>query len=264
MSLKAVMDSIDDLPDPIKELYSERDGKYELTGIAGVKSEEDVRRLQSALEKERTDHRSTRDKFKPFAELDPEEVFSKLDRIPELEAAAAKELDEAALEEMAERRAATRIKPLERQLHGLTQREQELVAKVQEYETREQNRVIGESLLTAGKKLKMLDPEDAITFGRTAFLLNEHGEVVTEDGLSPEQFLTDLQAKKGHLWGPTAGGGARGGAGGGAGWANNPFSADNWNMTEQARIVRTQGMEIAERMAKAAGTKVGGSKPAKK
>ncbi len=40
----------------------------------------------------------------------------------------------------------------------------------------------------------------------------------------------------------------------------NPFSADAWNVTEQGQVVKADAAK-AERLAKAAGTTVGGSRP---
>jgi hypothetical protein len=45
--------------------------------------------------------------------------------------------------------------------------------------------------------------------------------------------------------------------------SNNPWSAAHWNMSEQGRILREKGREYADRLASAAGTKVGGVKPRK-
>ncbi len=248
------------LEDDEKELYTERDGNFELTGIQGVKSEADVRRLQLSLEKERGDHKSTRDKAKVWGEMDHEEVMGRLDRIPELEAAAADKIDEAKLEEMAESRALTRLKPLERTNLTLTEQVAAKDALILEFQTKEENRVISDSLRKAGTELKMLDSDDAVTFGRAAFRINEAGEVVTEDGLTPEQFLIDLQVRKSHLWAPSVGGGATGG-GGGSSFGKNPFSNDHWNVTAQGAIVNEHGLERARAMAKAAGTTVGGGRP---
>lgn len=43
----------------------------------------------------------------------------------------------------------------------------------------------------------------------------------------------------------------------------NPFSADNWNVTEQGRIAKNDPTK-AERLAKAAGTTLGGPHPARR
>jgi hypothetical protein len=42
---------------------------------------------------------------------------------------------------------------------------------------------------------------------------------------------------------------------------NNPFHKYAWNVTEQARLVKAIGLEKAEAIAKAAGVKIGATKP---
>ncbi|QFR59625.1 hypothetical protein P6F33_gp24 [Pseudomonas phage Quinobequin-P09] len=95
--------------------------------------------------------------------------------------------------------------------------------------------------------------------------VNEEGKVVTRDGvgvtpgIDATVWLTEMQSKKTHWWGPSQGGGAggnRSGSGGGA----NPWSADGWNMTEQGRILK-ENRSRAEQMAKSAGTTIGGPRP---
>ena len=75
-------------------------------------------------------------------------------------------------------------------------------------------------------------------------------------------WLSDLQTKKPHWWGETVGGGAAGSNSGFSG-INNPWTADNWNMTEQGKLYAKNPAK-AEQMAKAAGSSVGASKPTKK
>ena len=87
--LELVYDTIETVPENYRDLYTERDGKFHLTGVKGMKSQADIDRLQTALTKERNDHKATRDKLTTFGDMDPEQVQAQLDRIPELEAAAA-------------------------------------------------------------------------------------------------------------------------------------------------------------------------------
>ena len=44
---------------------------------------------------------------------------------------------------------------------------------------------------------------------------------------------------------------------------NNPWSAANWNVTEQGRIVRTLGIAVAQRLSASQGSSIGATKPAK-
>jgi hypothetical protein len=44
---------------------------------------------------------------------------------------------------------------------------------------------------------------------------------------------------------------------------SNPWTAGNWNATRQGQIVRSLGIEAAQRIAKAAGSHIGATRPAK-
>ena len=86
--LKAILDSLEGVEPHFQSLYTERNGKYELTGIEGVKTQANIDRLQTALTKERNNHKTLKDRFATFGDRKPEDIISALDRIPELEAAA--------------------------------------------------------------------------------------------------------------------------------------------------------------------------------
>jgi hypothetical protein len=69
--LKAVLDSLDGLPDAQKSLYEEgEDGKFHLSA-EGI---EDVGGLKSALEKERKERKAAERKLKELGDIDPDEV----------------------------------------------------------------------------------------------------------------------------------------------------------------------------------------------
>lgn len=44
---------------------------------------------------------------------------------------------------------------------------------------------------------------------------------------------------------------------------SNPWSAANWNVTEQGKVIKAIGLERAAQIAAAAGSKIGATKPAK-
>lgn len=267
MALKAVVDKIDDIPEQYRDLYSERNGKWELTGVEGVKTQADIDRLSSALEKERNDHKQTRASLTAWGDLKPDDTIAKLDRMGELEAAAAGKIDDKKIEDMVEARVKSRLAPVER---DLIKTKTDLVAsqgEVTNYKQREKTTKIHETIRRAGSAAKLLDTaiEDAIVLGERVFDVNESGDVVTKDnsgvtpGVGPDVWLTDMQQKRPHWWPASAGGGANGG-GGGSKIANNPFSAEHWNLTEQGKLVNESPAK-ADQYAKAAGTKVGGPRP---
>ena len=268
--LNAVMDSLDAIPEQYRELYTEKDGKFELTGIAGVKTPADVQRVQRALEHEKTNHNTTKEKFSVWGELDHEEVMAKLDKYPELEAASKGNLDESQIEEMVSRRVDGTLKsqtaPLNRSIAQLTKERDEYKALADErggYITKTKVTDAVRKALTEGKVIQHAQ-EDALMLAERIFEIREDdGQIVTRDnvgvtpGSSPVEWLTEMQASNArpHWWGPTTGGGANPGGRGNVPGGENPWSKDNWNMTKQGVIIREKGMEIANRMAMAVGHK---------
>jgi hypothetical protein len=275
MTLKAVHDSIDEIGEQYRDLYTEKNGKYELTGIQGVKTEADVARVQTALEKERTDHKETRDRLGVWGDLDHEEVMGKLDRFPELEAASKGNLDEAEIEKIVQRRVEgtinSQVAPLERQLKQLTKERDEVVQTRDNLLGEKRQRVIHDNVRTALTAAKVVPEafDDALMLAERVFeIRDDDSAVVTRDnvgvtpGIAADVWLQELQERRPHWWPGSQGGGARGtGPGTGGMYADNPWSHENWNMTAQGRVVREKGMERAEAMAKAAGTTVGGQRP---
>ncbi|WP_044156040.1 hypothetical protein [Escherichia coli] len=102
-------------------------------------------------------------------------------------------------------------------------------------------------------------------YGTSVFEVGEDGSVVTKDGvgvtpgLKPEAWLSDMKERRPHWWPAWQGAGSRGGRGG-PGGGDNRFTAGAWGVTEQGKIASADPAK-AERLAKAAGTTLGGAKP---
>lgn len=267
MALKAILDTIDDLPEDIKKEYVEKNGKFELQ-VEGMKTQADIERLQGALTKERNDHKVVRERLGLLGDRKIEDVLATLDRVPELEAAAAGKLDENKLNELVEGRIKTRVAPVEREKGQLAQKVQELSGIVEQYQSKEKVRSIHDAVREAVAKAQGFQSsavEDALLYAERMLEVGEDGRVITRDGvgvtpgIDASVWLTEMQSKKAHWWGPSQGGGAggnRSGSGGGA----NPWSAEGWNMTEQGRILK-ENRSRAEQLAKSAGTSIGGPRP---
>ena len=267
MALKAILDTIDDLPEEIRKEYVEKNGKFELQ-VDGMKTQADVERLQGALTKERNEHKIVRERLGMLGDRKVEDVLQILDRVPELEAAAAGKLDETKLNELVEGRIKTKLAPVEREKGQLAQRVQELTGIVEQYQTKDKVRSIHDAVREAVSKAQGFQPsavEDALLYAERMLEIGEDGRVITRDGVGVTPgvdaivWLTEMQAKKTHWWGPSQGGGAGGNRTGGAGGLN-PWSAEGWNMTEQGRILR-ENRSRAEQLAKSAGTAIGGPRP---
>lgn len=277
MALKAIVDTLEGLDEHVAGLYTQRGDKFELSveipGIEGIKSFTDFNRLNEALRKERSDHKLIKDRFAPLGDRKVEDILTIFDRLPELEAAAANnKVDETKIESLVSARLIAKLSPVERELttarEALAQRD----AKIQSFEQRELQRTIGDAVRTATSKMKVVDSavEDVTLLAERIFTIDESGKVVAKDnvgctpGIAPEVWLTEMQAKRPHWWGPSGGGGAPGNGGRpGGGGSSNPWSADGWNMTEQGRIYQ-ENPARADQLARSAGTTVGGSRPRSK
>lgn len=269
MALKAILDSIDDLPDALKGEYVQKGDKYELQ-VEGMKTEADVARVQEALRKEKNDFKTFKDKFSALGDRKPDEILAQLDRITELEAAAAGKLDDEKINAIVEGRVKQKIAPIERERDQLRTQLGEKDKLVETYTAKERTRAIHDAVRKAGTAAKITAEamEDALILAERHFELDDSGKVVTKDGvgvtpgIGAEVWFTDLQKSRPHWWGTSSGGGA-GGNRGGIDTTKNPFSHEHWNMTEQGKIL-TADRSKAEQLAKAAGTTIGGKRPSPK
>lgn len=278
MALKTVHDKLDEIPEEYRALYTEKGGKWELTGIEGVKTVADVDRLNESLRKERKDHKDTKDKLAKFDGLEADDVRAKLDSLPDLELAAKNALDAAKVEELVTKRVEATIKsrlaPTERELAKAKTDLEKITGENKTLTAAARTRTIHDEVrkVLAEKKVIPEAHEDALRYADSVFEVTEDGKVVAREGsgfsqgVDPAGWLTELEPKRPHWWPANQGGGARGsgGSGGGGFGGSNPWSADGWNVTEQGKIVREKGQETADRMAKSAGTTVGGLRPKKK
>jgi hypothetical protein len=80
---------------------------------------------------------------------------------------------------------------------------------------------------------------------------------------SPTEWLEEQRDAAPHWWPASQGGGAAGSQGGTGSGSDNPWSVAGWNLTKQGQVVREQGATKAEALAKAAGSKVGATRPSR-
>jgi hypothetical protein len=276
-TLTASYDKQEDIPETagFRELFTEKNGKWELTGITGIKTQADVDRVQVSLTKERDDHKATKTSLAVWGDLEHDDVLAKLDKYPDLEAAAAGKLDDAAIEEIVVRRVEgtlkSKLSPLERANKALEKSNGELTLTNAGFVAADTKRTVTDAMRKATKKAKILpEAEDDVLMYSGMFEISDDGSVVTRDGvgvapgLDADAWLGEIQERKPHWWPASQGGGARGTGGGSGFQGKNPWTAEGWNMTEQGKLLKDKGKEYADRMAAAAGTTVGGLKPKEK
>lgn len=270
--LEITYDSLDAVPEAFRPLYAEKDGKAVLTGINGMKTNQDVLNVQEALRKERADHAAAKEALKPWKTLgdDPTELQAKLDRIAELEAAAGGKLDDTKIQEMVEARLGQKTAPLERQLKDTTtcmgELEQENSQLKNTLVSRDRNDAV-RAVATEMKVLPTAIPDVEMVAGMFLERDETSGEFIVKadaKGVTPgadvKQFLKEMQNQRPHWWPQSQGGGAGGGKGLGDS-EDNPWSSKGWNMTKQGQYVREHGMAKAQEAAKAAGSSVGATRP---
>lgn len=263
MALRIEEDTLDAVKTEFRELYTEKDGKFILTGVEGMKTQGDIDRLQTALNKERLVSKEVKEKFAVFKDLDPTEVLAKLDRIPELEALAAGKVDDTKIETIVQSRISQQVAPLQRELEKIKSDKTALEEINNSFIQQNRQRAITDNVRSAASKANVRPEaiDDAITLAERFFSVADDGNVVTKEGLTPDLWLSDLQNTKPHWWGTSQGGGARGSDG--FKGLNNPFSEEHWNLTEQGKLL-TSNPTKAQQLAEAAGVKVGATAPIKK
>lgn len=275
--LKVTYDSGDDVPEAFRSLYSEKDGKFHLTGIDGIKTQGDIDRISEALRKERSDHKKLRELVRgAFGNDSPDftEIKNRLDSVDELQAqidAAADPKNQKKIDDLVEAKLKAKLAPIERERDELKTRLNERDASIAEFTKEKRARKVQDVVRENATKIKLLPEamEDAVMYAERLFEEDDSGNLVMRDnvgftpGVDVAFWLTEMQQKKPHWWAPSEGGGAGGNRGGIKDQIPNPWTRENWNMTEQGRMLRTDRAK-AEKMATAAGTKIGGGMPPKK
>ena len=266
MAIKIEYETEADVPAAHKDLYTEQDGKFVLTGVEGMKTDADITRLQTALTKERSDHKAIKTKFAPLANLDVTEVLEKLDRFPELEELAKGKVDEVKLESIVQQRITQKLTPLQRQLAETEKKAKDFEDQVTHFKKVQTEETISSAILKAAKAAKITDDavlDDVVKIARFDMEIDpDTSEVRAKDGNTLSSYFTTMQSKKAHWWGPTVGGGASG-SGRGNRVTNNPFSNEHWNLTEQGQLIK-QDAGKAKQLAEMAGTSIGGGRPKSK
>lgn len=268
--LELQYDDADSIPAGYDSLYSEKNGKFVLTAVKGIKTKDDVERLQSSLNKEREDHKKTKSALSTINQYGTiEEISQRLETYDELKARAESKGkdDPAHIEQLV----AAKTAPLQRQLKTLEEQNEELKGQVGTYKQKEiVNTVRGEVTKAAQKmKLRPSAIEDAIMYGERVLQVDENGVVVTKDGvgvtpfITTEDWLAEILPAKSHWLEDSVGGGARGGQNG-KGFEQNPYSHDAWDLTAQMALYKTNPTK-AEQMAKRHGVDpLNPTRPAKK
>jgi len=270
MALKVVLDSLDDVPEAIHSEYVEKDGKFVLQ-LDGAFSAVDRDNLQKALKKERDEHKAAKQRLGKYGELTPEQIEELRSKNEELalqietlgttdEAERTKKIDE-----LADRRALARIKPIERQFNELKSQFEGVTGERDELRREKlTNKIISAVTDPVVLKEAGIVPdavEDIKLWGLAHFEVDENGNVVSKEslgtpGIPPKDVFGDFKTngQRRHWFGTTTGAGATGGKGSDSLTGDNPFVEGKFNLSKIGLLVKADPQK-AVRMAKAASTK---------
>lgn len=280
-TLKLQYDSEDDIDEAFRPLFTEKDGKFNFTGIAGLKTKADIDKVNVGIKKEREVSEGLKTKLRLFGDgtvgVDStledwrnlhSGIAGKLDTIPELEAAAKGNMNKDEIEEAVTRRLTTKMGPIERENATLKATNAEQATTIDGFNKADVSRSIGKAIHKelVDAKVRPEAFDDAMRLATSVFEIRaDDSEIVTRDnvgfppGLDPKTWLTDLQESRRHWWPESVGGGA-GGSKTSASFGKNPFSHEHWSLTEQGRAVR-ENPKRADQMRKSAGVEIGGGRP---
>lgn len=268
MDLELVYDSKDAIPAGFDALYAERDGKFQLTGIRGLKTQADVDAVQTGLRKEREEHKATKEKFAPFSQYDPVKLADDLAELETLRVTGGK-VDNSKIEDLVAARLAKEKGPLTREMDQMRKDLEAATMRGDGLQKALNTRIIGDAVREAalGEKVVPEALEDILLYGERLFEITEDGKVITKEGvgvtpgLDAKTWLKDMTKTRPHWWPQSTGGGANGQRGGGM--SDNPWTPANWNLSKQGEYVRLHGLDKAQAAAKAAGSAVGATTPPK-
>ena len=270
MLLKTQLDSISHLPEAIQDLYSPSNGGFKLTGIEGIKTQEDINALSGSLANERAEHKATRARLAKWRGMNFNDTQARLDSIPALEAELALARSNSTngdLDSTVDRLTNLRMSGANRQISALKAELDELktanASLVEEEHNRTIVRAMREAAIAAGVQSCAIS--DAEMLATTIMQLDESGCPVTRDGvgvipgLDASQLLIDLKESRAHWW-----------AGDAASThapsmqrrvvGKNYWTKEHWNMSLQNQLCKDD-MPAARRMAAAAGVEVDALNP---
>lgn len=256
MSLKSIYESADQIPEAVKEHYSEQsDGSYKLQLEGGVKTQGDIQRIQKTLEKEREQRQELQQRLSNVPNDFDADKWERLKHIdPENMNGDGKDESKIRNEVIDE------YKPKIREL------EQKLEEKENKFKNTLKRDAVQSALIEAGvtNKIRLEDATDRIMRSRDIEVQEaEDGDtykVLAGSLRDPvEEFISDwANTEEGKYYvsaGNNSGGGSNNNGPSDSGADENPWAEGSINYTKQAQIIR-QDKERAKKMANEAGKKL--------
>lgn len=278
ISLRTILENLDDIPDNMHELYTEKDGKF-ILNLEGVDEHPAVTALKNALERQKQANRKINDDFKAAKEklakipedFDPDEFLRIKTTLEEYEANPDKRKDgdaKAAQEAVAAR------KMLEQKMANMEKANTDAINKFKK-QLEVKDGFISQLLIDEGLTKALVEVGVGKEFLKAAkALLREDVKVVDEDGsykaivetdtgpLDISRYVSDWVASdEGKVFIPPAKGSDAGPGKTGPKLnlgEKNPWAKETWNLTLQGKMLREDRMK-ADKLAKAAGQAISSS-----
>jgi hypothetical protein len=195
MKLKHVYDKLEEVPDNFRDLYTERDGKWECTGIEGMHPQTYVDKLKAESIGRRKEIDALKGQLKNFEGYDGETLSAAMEELEELRLTGGK-LDDAKFNEALEAKLAGRQKTFERQLAALQKDNDVLTADKESLMNEKNSASIEKALRDACQGKVNASAVKDVLFRSSLFEVNEDGIYTKENngvtpGLTPDQFLEE-------------------------------------------------------------------------
>jgi hypothetical protein len=259
--LKPVLVKIDEVDEKYRDLYTERNGKWEFTGVEGLKTQADIDRQLAANQKVRGDLTASQAaltaanaKLQVWGELDHDDVAAKLEKLATYEAGQnVPELMKnfettvnARVQTVIEGKLKSETTKLQRTIEELNGKVQTLTATNESFVAKDNTRTVHDAIRAVAAEQKVL-PEAMVDLlliaGQELKLVD--GKAQTEDGRDAGAWLEDAKAKRPYFWPVAQGTGAHGSkdlAPGGV----NPFARKTHNVTAISQMVSQDATKAAK------------------
>lgn len=227
-ALRPVYLDRDEIPEAYRPLYAERDGRYRLA-IPGIKTDEEVRALDTALRRERQNVQTAAEKARE-AEEQARQAREDLDRLRRRGHAdepddddqprrrrGSNGRDDHDLERAWQKRYDEDLGKANRRLEEAEAQRKELADTVASFVARERQRTVDDAIRRVMRAEKVIaKDDDVLAIARQLFTLDEDGMVIARDeagpipNLTPEKWLNEQRIERPYWWHRIAGGGANG------------------------------------------------------
>lgn len=257
--LKLKTGTLEGLSEAEKAHYKKVGEEFVLDLDVQIKTEEDIRRLSTALDKERADHKDVKARLSAYKHA-PEEIEKVLNEVEELRIRANK-IDDKSIADLV----SIRVKPFEKEKETLSQKLNETIKEREIAQSQLRDMKLDlEVRSVADGLVEPLSVQDAILRAKTMLSYNdEKGGFYDKDGFDVKGWLEKTI--------PTTNWGVKGTGGGAQGKnfstknsiaigdkvfdaKNNPFTEEKFNLTEQSQIAKANPA-LAEELQKIANQK---------